>query len=389
MVALHEVAGRHDGNNFSGFINAHQALVALSWEIFDKGKENFVSALELRIGNRAAYFRKAICTPDFTSDRVLARDAFQFAELWLKRNCTEALPYWSQAHVYYLASQDLPAHSAPLTSYYCFLNAVKALLIVKGQAFSERHGVTGTFKASKRALRNENIRISGVGVIGALSTYLKEGGGSDHTLTEILSNLPFIHRAFRFTFKSHPELFIPLRNVVYRKHPTSDYIWVSATIEGRFADNRSLRTLPAGFEKDDGYTDRCVIRTTQRVRWFGRNASRAEQEAALPRLHAYHRLHRRHLVFISASPDLWYLKREVSGATRLNRYSMTLIFAAMHRLSELSRYDPKALMRYLDGKENWLLTEFIELAPAQFIDEVVCEMTSLEFALPGIRPRST
>jgi hypothetical protein len=42
-----------------------------------------------------------------------------------------------------------------------------------------------------------------------------------------------------------------------------------------------------------------------------------------------------------------------------------------------------------DGKENWLLTEFIELAPMQFIDELVCEMTSLEFGTPGIRPRST
>jgi len=63
--------------------------------------------------------------------------------------------------------------------------------------------------------------------------------------------------------------------------------------------------------------------------------------------------------------------------------------AAMHRLSELSRYDPRGLMSYLEGRENWLMTEFIELAPAQFIDELVCEMTSLEFASAGIRPRST
>jgi hypothetical protein len=63
--------------------------------------------------------------------------------------------------------------------------------------------------------------------------------------------------------------------------------------------------------------------------------------------------------------------------------------SASGRLSELSRYDPAGLMRYLEGKENWLLTEFIELAPIQFIDELVCEMTSLEFGSAGIRPRST
>lgn len=67
---------------------------------------------------------------------------------------------------------------------------------------------------------------------------------------------------------------------------------------------------------------------------------------------------------------------------------MTLIIVAMHRLSELARYDPRGLKRYLDGKENWLLTEFIELSPSQFVDEVVCEMTSLEFGLPGIRPKA-
>jgi hypothetical protein len=64
---------------------------------------------------------------------------------------------------------------------------------------------------------------------------------------------------------------------------------------------------------------------------------------------------------------------------------MTIIMAIMHRLSELSRYDPKGLLKYLGGKENWLLAEFIELAADQFIDELACEMTSLEFRMPGVR----
>ena len=208
-------------------------------------------APELRIGNRAAYFRKAISTPSLDSERVLARDAFQFAELWLKRNCKEAIPYWSQAFAYHRASRQLPSLSSPLTSYYCFLNAVKALLIVKGQQFSDRHGVAGDFEGAKRVLRNEIVKIQEGGVIGALSKYLKEDEGPEHTLTEILSNLPFIHRAFRFTFKSHPELFFPLRNVVYRKHPTSHYVWITAQIEGRFADTRSMGTLPDGKETPD------------------------------------------------------------------------------------------------------------------------------------------
>jgi YaaC-like Protein len=347
-------------------------------------------APELQIGNRTAYFRKAIRTPNFSSERVLARDAFQFTELWLKRVCPKALPFWNQARSYYVASRGLPAQSSPLTSYYCFLNAAKTLLTVKGVSFSERHGVAGAFDPlSKRALSNEKITFKGGGILPALSSYLEEDETEDeHTLTEILSNLPFIHRAYRYTFRSHPELFIPLRSVVYRKG-SDDYVWITAKIEGRFADGRSLTTLPQQFEVDEGYTKECVIRARRRVKWFGRHTSKEEKTSAANRLATYHRKLRQHLVYISASPELWYVKRRMAGAKYLNRYSLTLIMAAMHRLSELSRYDPAGLMKYLEGKENWLLTEFIELAPMQFIDELVCEITSLEFGIPGIRPRST
>jgi hypothetical protein len=349
-----------------------------------------VPASELRIANRTAYFRKAICSPDFESERVLARDVFQFGALWLARECKDALPFWEQARTYYDASKTLPAQSSPLTSYYCFLNATKALLTVKGVPFSDHHGVSGDFSASKRALKNEKISFKGGGVIAALSRYLQEPEkNTEHNLQQVLSNLPFIHRAYRYTYQSHPELFIPIRSVVYRKHPTADLIWVTADIEGKFADDRSLRTLPSEFERDAGYTDRCVVRTKNRVKWFKKGESKEDRRASFDRLSSYHRKVRHNLLFISAAPDLWYLKRSIANAHVIDRYSMTLIAAAMHRLSELSRYDPKGLSRYLEGKENWLLTEFIELAPSQFMDELVCEMTSLEFAFPGIRPRST
>jgi hypothetical protein len=173
--------------------------------------------------------------------------------------------------------------------------------------------------------------------------------------------------------------------VIYRKASNHE-VWVSANVDGRYADGRSLSTLPPHFEIDDGYPDECVVRCRRRVRW---NKTKSEKNAAMERLKTYHRKMRQHIVYIVASPTLWYLKREMAGAKSINRYTLTLIMAAMHRLSELSRYDPKGLIRYLEGKENWLLTEFIELGPIQFIDELVCEMTSLEFGSPGIRPRSS
>ena len=345
-------------------------------------------AAELKYKNRTAYFRKTITKPIFGSESVLTRDAFEFVELWLRNNKKEALPFWEQAKFFAQAAKELPPISAPLTSYYSFLNATKALLLVKDQSFSDRHGVSGQWDpSSKRALSNENITVRGSGIVISLSDYLGESRESPtFSLSDALGNLPFIHRAYRHTFTSKNELFFPLKKPVYRIHPTDRYVWFSAEIPGRMSDPRVLRTLPVGFEVDLGFPDKCVIRSKKRVKWFGRRDSAKVEQKAVAGLWALHRKMRREISFISAPQDLWYLKRSVSGAETINRSNLVLILASMHRLSELSRYDPAGLATYLSSKVNWLLSEFIRLSPSQFIDEISCEITGLEMRLPGVRP---
>ncbi|MGF1630268.1 MAG: YaaC family protein [Kiloniellaceae bacterium] len=347
-----------------------------------------MTAAELRYKNRAVYFRKAITAPLFDSESVLTRDPFEFVQLWLTRNCKQALPFWQQAEAYHSATKVLPPISAPLTSYYCFLNCVKALLLVKGSSFSDRHGVAGDWDpTSKRVLLNEVITIQGAGILSSLSDYLGEGNlPKEFTLLDALGNLPYIHRAFRHTYRSKPEIFIPLNYLVYRRHPADPYFWFSAEIKGRFSDPRSLRALPAAFEVDHGFKDRCIIRSKKRYRWHRHGDSEKNKHKALRNLWALHRRMRRDISFISAPVDLWYLKRPVVGSSGVNRSSLVLTLAAMHRLSELSRYDPAGLSQYLDGKVNWLLSEFIRLSPYQFVDEIACELTGLEMRMPGVRP---
>lgn len=79
------------------------------------------------------------------------------------------------------------------------------------------------------------------------------------------------------------------------------------------------------------------------------------------------------------------MKRKVAAIKIIERYEITLIMAAMHWLSELARYDPKGLVKHLEGQSSWLLTEFIELSPAQFMRLIACEITGLEFRMPGVR----
>jgi hypothetical protein len=96
----------------------------------------------------------------------------------------------------------------------------------------------------------------------------------------------------------------------------------------------------------------------------------------------YHRQIRHRIVPIYASENRWYLKKSVVGHDQLTNSQLVLIYASMHRLSELSRYDPVALSKHLNVNHNWLLSEFIRNSPGQFIYGVASEITGLEFIKP-------
>ncbi|MBU0737366.1 MAG: YaaC family protein [Alphaproteobacteria bacterium] len=337
--------------------------------------------------NRDVYFQKAISDLRIGEKSILARDAFQYVDLWLNREAQkDALFYWQQARSFYLASKALPTSSSPLTAYYCMLNAVKTLLVVKSISYKEWHGVSGSGVQSRKSIDNETTELHNAGVMAELSKYLKEPETTRvHSLSAILSNLPFLHRAYALTKGLRSELFVNIHNVSYVRHPTLNKVWFSAEVHGQDADGRVLRHMPPGFEIDDR-GDRLIIRKKARVDWFARQgATDQDKDRAMKRFQTYHRNLRLDVVPISAPTGLWYLKRRIASIPAINRYGLTLMMMGMHRLSELARYDPKGLSAHLAGKSNWLLTEFIELSPSQFIDEIACEITGLEFRMPGVR----
>jgi len=57
----------------------------------------------------------------------------------------------------------------------------------------------------------------------------------------------------------------------------------------------------------------------------------------------------------------------------------------MHRLSEICRYRPSDLLSLLNGQKNWLLSEFLSIAPPQYLDEIACEMTRHQMMIPNVR----
>lgn len=335
---------------------------------------------KLHIAGKTIRPHGATISPDFRTPRVLCSDPWDYVALWLRRNKQKSAQFhWQQAKHFYVATQTLTPISSPLTSYYSMLNAAKALLISKGITFTEIHGVSGSSAEGQRSLQNEVVKFGATGVLPALCKYLgeKTNEGNEFKLKKILWNIPFIHRAYLLTYASDTELFLPLEDICFLRKTSSKEAWLHAKVNPRYVNAHTRNVIQPGFElfheKDESYS----LRRKKRFKWSGRAIENSLKEFA-----AYHRTIRRRIHPIFASENRWYLRKAVAGESDLRNSSLALIYAAMHRFSELSRYDPQSMAGHLDAKHNWLVSEFLRLAPMQFAYGIACEITGQEFIKP-------
>jgi YaaC-like Protein len=332
---------------------------------------------------------KAIVAPLLASRTVLTNSPWTFVALWLRRNRKpQALFYWEQAQEFYKVSVGLPLRSAPLLLYYCFMNAAKALLVAKGVTFNEMHGITAHPKvvpSVKRAFAGEGVKIHTNGILPSLSAYYGETESSKtHTLQELFFNMVFIHRTYCLTYSSQKEMFVPLANCGYVYDTRTKEVFFKADIERNIPFGRTVKKLPATFVRAPAIGPR-AIRSVAKLVWKapGRPTATNIQE-----LVDFNRVLRQELHFIHGAQTLWYLKTAPAGPRKLKRQLPTLILAAMHRLSEICRYQPLQLETLLAGQKNWLLSEFIEMSAIQFIDEIASEITGYQFLMPNVRAAS-
>lgn len=342
----------------------------------------------LRINGRDAGPHKATTQPNLGSRTVLTNSHWEYVSLWLRRERKKtALFYWQQAQTFAQAAEGMPVSSAPLLWYYTFMNATKALLSAKSVVFDEHHGVRAhniRTSSGKITLSNEGIRIMQRGIAPSLSAYLQEAETSDrHSLEDLLFNLPYIHRTFCLTYKSQKDLFIPLTDCRFDFDPVSNAAYFSAKLSKDFSGPSYIRRLPTSLIENLGTNDGRSIRSVGEVTLTSHVARTSTQISLVADL--WRKL-RPDLNYIAGAQTLWYVKAIVPGPARLMRSPLTCTLLAMHRLSEVCRYRPMELAAFLNGQKNWLLTEFIRMAPTQFIDELSAELTGQQFMVPNVRP---
>ncbi len=334
-------------------------------------------------------------TPSLDSKVILTDSTWQYVEIYLKKRNSnnDAVFYWRQAKNFYEATQQLDLISRPLTTYYCFLNATKALLECKSVNYHFSHGVSGKVVDGHKRLTNELVRFRVRGVLSGLCTYLEEPivpesparKFEEYNLKDILYNLPYIHRAYQSTYRNQAEVFIPILNprIVHDKH--RDKCWLELQLEPEHSNATTLGRLK-GFSLDRRYrNDKFYI--LRRNKTFDWKAPRnIPDQKSKNKLNSYLKNRRSEMTYIFSSNNLWYIKRkDLTSNSIINRSTLPLTYAAMHRLSELSRYEPQSLRAHLEKDASWLLSEFIEKSIVQFIDQISCEITGNEFRMTGFR----
>lgn len=179
-------------------------------------------------------------------------------------------------------------------------------------------------------------------------------------------------------------MFIPISNIRFVREDTTSKGWIEFSIDSRYANGNALKNLPQGYKRTHEDDKKCyyVRKENGRFTW-DIHADKAERFASLS---AYHKKVRKDLYYIYGNSKLWYIKKDLPNNSHiLKRNSLTLIFAVMHWMSELVRYNPQKFEKYMESKQNWLLHEFIEKALYQFIDEISCEITHQEIMSTGYR----
>ncbi len=327
---------------------------------------------------------KAFISPDFKSKTVLASSHWDYVEMYLKRDSNnESLFYWRQSKAFYNAAKNLPTESSPLTLYYCFLNAAKALLVSKNQLFSKNHGVSGKSGTGNTNLKNEIISYKSRGIAASLGRYFGDSNIEiDHSMWELLYNLAFIHRSFNLSYPSDStELFIPLKNLRFIVSDFQHYGWfVTDTFKSCETQHTINRINDLGF-RQDGQFENFSIRFNKKFKWYYQGNKKKNN---LNRLSNYQHKFRKNLQYIYGDKTLWYIKR--TGVNNLvDKHPAVIIFGIMHRLSELARYEPLTLNHHFELRQNWLLTEFINGSADQFIDMISCEITNANIMRPSIR----
>jgi YaaC-like Protein len=352
-----------------------------------------------RLMLRSMTYEFCLFPKDQTGSHFLPlREPWSYAEFHIKNTYSDtvqrtALAFISQAKSFSVAAQAASKDAAPLLWYYCFLNLSKALLSTvhsQKDIDSAVHGISDPADNAKgyMALSKQKIRTHSMpkrfSVFSNLCAYFGANhltaSGIDLSVKDMIGQIPSIHRAFMIAF-GKTSSFIKMRVPEFlelKGTPHTGEFWLEFELQKEDFGNLSCKQteLLAGFGQyfstiaSSGESDICRV-TSRRYKYAARNKATliAGMQAEL-----------RKMVTTIVLPDgyLYYLMSPKDHSMVVP--SPISIYAVMFYLGSIVRYRPYAFDKLVEKKHTWVIDEFMQICPRQFIIMIINELTQSEIS---------
>lgn len=156
--------------------------------------------------------------------------------------------------------------------------------------------------------------------------------------------------------------------------------WLEFELEEGYLNGNTIKNFEQ-FEIDTFYKEKeSKLKSINTYTWSHKKANNNFDDFL-----TYYREARSKFTYIYSVNDLWYYKINNIGNGVIEKNSTILTLAAMHCLSEMSRYDPNRLQAHLNSKHGWLISEFINKSLYQFVDVISSEISGDDFRATGFR----
>lgn len=263
-----------------------------------------------------------------------------------------------QARHFYLTAEISPIKSQPLLFYYSFLNFSKIIINIDGAHGPRKmymHGLNENHNnkflhstITKQKQKNEIVQVAHE----IVSLFDKNIPKTDLKLNvrELLNHCVGVHRAYSEIY-NQKEVFFRLENQTLNKKG-KELIFVSE-VKCENSDVESLTARGYMISQDEGrflYTEKILIPSYSITRNDYASLSALIQQRGI-------------WYFIGSDGYTMYISNSTTG-----RFSQeSIIYMVMFYLGSITRYHPYMFDEIFSDKEQWLMSEFLNTQPKQFL----------------------
>lgn len=327
---------------------------------------------------------------DAGAQRVLSNDPWAFLNSQLrnklsgtrgvnKENIERAIYYSSLAEDFYRCAESIPLPASGTLLYYGMLDLVKCFLSVNGvqlEAQPEHHGLT-LLAGEERTIEVKGRLKNCVNIFYEFAHFLGKPvtRSSEHRLEQLLSHVPEIHGIYSSLGHIKKRKLLPV-DISFITNEKRDKLFTKI----QYSKNQKTKVQAEHFYKGNRKT---YFREALDVECCFCFVAKRRKSVTLQNFHRIYRniisdYEKFDIVPLLTSEGYRYYVDLRPG--ELSHLSYTL--AAMFYLGSAARYRPLEIKSVLEGDLRPLVSEFVSLAPKQFLYQMVSRITNRECVIP-------